>query len=193
MRYHGRIGPGRTTAALVELIDLVPTILELCGTSLPANLHGRSMIELLREKASTHRERVFAEYADNEEAMIRTERWKLIYGTSARRRQDGYADNRPSLGPCIQLYDLENDPDELINLAGRAEHAGQVEQLTHELADHLARTAREPHLIPKSEDVRSILAHCLAPRDVDGYRYLQNATRSSRASPPSDVDSFRSK
>jgi choline-sulfatase len=193
MRYHGRIGPGRTTAALVELIDLVPTILELCGTSLPANLHGRSMTKLLGDQANTHRKRVFAEYADNEEAMIRTKRWKLIYGTGARRRQDGYANARLGEGPFIQLYDLENDPDESVNLAGRAEHSGQVEQLTRELADHLARTAREPHLIPKSKDVRSILAHCLSPRDIDGYRYLQNATRSSRASPPSDVDFSRSK
>jgi arylsulfatase A-like enzyme len=84
MRFPCLIRPGRATAALVELIDLAPTILELCGVPVPANLHGRSLTSLLQDQTGTHREYVIAEYADNEEAMIRTERWKLIYSTGPR-------------------------------------------------------------------------------------------------------------
>jgi choline-sulfatase len=177
MRFPPLIRPGRATAALVEMIDLVPTILNLCGVPAPANLHGRSLTPLLREQTAAHRECVFAEYADNEEAMIRTERWKLIFSTGARQRRDGYALDLPAGEPLVQLYDLENDPEETMNLAGHAEHAARVEQLTNELAGHLVRTAREPRLIPKSEDVRLILAHCLAPRDMDLYAYVRNAVR----------------
>src|SRR5262249_20601314 len=155
------------TDALVELIDLVPTILELCKAGIPVNLHGRSLMSLLRKQSSTHRDHVVAEYADNEEAMIRTKRWKLIYSTGARRRRDGYALDSRARGPSIQLYDLDNDPEETVNLANHAEHAGQVERLTHVLADHLVRTAREPHLVPNSRDFQEILAYCLAPRDND--------------------------
>jgi len=166
LRLPGLIGPGRATKALVELIDLVPTILELCRAPAPANLHGRSLTSLLRDQTSVHREHVIAEYADNEEAMIRTERWKLIYSTGARRRRDGYALDRPAGETSVQLYDLDNDPDETTNLAGQAQHAAQVQDLTSVLADHLRRTAREPKLIPRSRDVRLILGHCLTPRDV---------------------------
>jgi choline-sulfatase len=182
MRLPGLIRPGRATPALVELIDLVPTILELCEVGAPANLQGRSLTSLLREQTSTHRERVVAEYADNEEAMIRTERWKLIYSTGARQRRDGYALDAPTPGPLIQLYDLDNDPEETVNLAGQAEHAGRVGQLTHALADHLVHTAREPRLLPRSRDIQEILAHCLAPRDEDIYTYLRNASRAGSES-----------
>jgi choline-sulfatase len=152
---------------MVELIELAPTVLELCGAPAPANPHGRSLASLLRGQTDAHRERVIAEYADNKQAMVRTGRWKLIYSTGARRRRDGYALGRPTGEPSVQLYDLDNDPEETVNLAGRAEHAGRVERLTGELADHLVRTARKPGLVPKTRYVRQVLAHCLTPRDVD--------------------------
>jgi choline-sulfatase len=180
MRFPGVIRTGWATEALVELIDLVPTILEFCGASVPANLQGRSLTSLLRDQTATHRERVIAEYADNEEAMIRTERWKLIYSTGARRRRDGYALNPSSSEPLVRLYDLANDPDEAINLAGHAEYAVRVEQLTNELVDHLVCTAREPRLIPKSQDTRSILAHCLSPKDIDVNACVRNAVEARR-------------
>ena len=168
MRYPGLISPGRTTEALVELIDLFPTILELCRVEIPANVHGRSLTALLGDQVGTHRDRIFVEYADNEEAAIRTERWKLIYSTGARRRRDGYALDRPGEGPYVELYDTQNDAGESVNLARSAEYAGPVEQLTRELADHLVRTAREP--VPESADVSATLAFCLPPRDV-GLRW----------------------
>jgi choline-sulfatase len=188
MRLPRLIRPGRATAALVELIDLAPTILELCGVPAPANLHGRSLTSLLRDQTGTHRERVFAEYADNEEAMIRTERWKLIYSTGARRRRDGYIVHPPAEGPLVQLYDLDNDPEEMVNLAGRAEYASQVEQLTHALTDHLVRTAREPHLLPNSQDSQVILEHCLAPRDTYIETYIRRANRAGSGTSRTDGD-----
>jgi choline-sulfatase len=173
MRFPGLIRPGRATSALVELIDLLPTLLELCGVPIPANVHGRSLTALLQEKTDVHREHVIAEYADNEEAMIRTQRWKLIYSTGARLRRDGYALGPPPSSPLVHLYDLDNDPDEIMNLAGHAGHADQVVQLTNLLVDHLVHTAREPRLIPKTPDTRVILAHCLKPRDVDLFTYAR--------------------
>jgi choline-sulfatase len=177
MRMPGLIRPGRTTAALVELIDLVPTILELCGVAPPANLHGRSLGALLRDQAGGHRTRVHVEYADNEEAMIRTERWKLIYTTGKRVRRDGYALDRAPRGPLEQLYDLVNDPEEQHDLAADAAHAGRVEELTGALADHLVRTAREPQLLANSKNVAWLLEQCLRPRDVDLMTYLQNTVK----------------
>jgi choline-sulfatase len=61
MRMPGVIAPGRATNALVELIDVVPTILELCRCSIPANIHGMSLVPLLRGDVDRHREYVVAE------------------------------------------------------------------------------------------------------------------------------------
>ena len=169
MRFPEMIPANQSTAACVSLIDLFPTILELCGIPLPTNLHGTSLTALLSNPKSAHRDCIFTEYADNEEAMIRTERWKLIYSTGARRRRDGYALDQPDDGPFVQLFDLANDAGECINLADRPECADLAEQLTRELADHLVRTAREPGLIPKTQDLRQTLSHCLKPRDAIYY------------------------
>lgn len=165
MRLPGTILPGVTTDALVPLIDLAPTILELCGAPVPTNLHGRSLVGLLGGQSNAHRDRVFVEYADNEEAMIRTDRWKLIYSTGARWRRDGYALETPEPAPLIQLYDLATDPDELRNLASAPAEAPRVDQLLGELVEHLVRTARRPELIPESGDVCETLRACLGPRD----------------------------
>jgi choline-sulfatase len=80
LRLPGLVRPGRTTGALVELIDLVPTILDLCGVPVPAGLHGRSLRPLLGDStpAHAHRDRIFVEYADNAEGAVRTDRYKLM-------------------------------------------------------------------------------------------------------------------
>jgi arylsulfatase A-like enzyme len=163
MRHPGTIASGRSSAALVELIDIFPTILDLCGVPAPVNVQGRSLLPLLRGEVDTHREHVIAEYADNEEAMIRTGRWKLIYSTGRRRRRDGYALGPIAPGQSIRLYDMETDPDEHVNLAAQRKYADQVNDLLASLADHLRRTARDPQPLPETSDVHAILAHGLAP------------------------------
>jgi choline-sulfatase len=165
VRWPGHVKPGRTTAALVEFIDIVPTLLEACGRPVPDAVQGKSLGGVLAGEKKEHREHVIAEYSENEEAMIRTGRWKLVYGTGKRQREDGYATGRPLPGRTVLLYDEENDPDEMTNLAKKPEHAKRVEELTARLAEHMRRTARQPELIPKG-DVHAVLEHCLQPRDV---------------------------
>jgi choline-sulfatase len=162
----GRIMPGQQSSALVELIDVVPTILELCGITPPATVQGRTLVPTLTGRVTTHRDAVFIEYSENEEAAVRTDRWKFIYGTGRRERKDGYTTGRPLPGRTIRLYDLAADPGELTNLAGRPEHARLVDAFTRQLADHLVRTARQRELVPKTDDVHELLEFCLQPRDV---------------------------
>ena len=173
VRFPGRVQPARTTAALVEFIDIVPTVLEFTGLPVPSAVQGRSLVPLLRGDTRPHRDQVFIEYSENEEAYVVTDRWKLIYGTGRRHREDGYAtarlsspkSGRPLPGRTVMLFDLENDPEELINLADRPEHRARVAELTANLAEHMKRTAREPELVPRTDDVHRVLAFCLQPRD----------------------------
>jgi choline-sulfatase len=156
---------GRDTPALVEFIDLVPTALDYCGVPIPATVQGLSLKPLLEGAAVNHRDEVFVEYSENEEAMVRTPRWHLIYGTGKRARQDGYATGRPLPGRTVLLYDVEKDPAQTTNLAQRPEYAEVVAELTRRLAEHMRRTARQPELVPQG-DVHAVLEFCLQPRDV---------------------------
>jgi arylsulfatase A-like enzyme len=166
MRWPQHVEGGRNTRALVEFIDIAPTVLDFCRVAIPASVQGKSLMTLLDCETRRHRDHVVVEYSENEEAMIRTERWKFIYGTGKRSRQDGYATGRPLPGRTIRLYDEENDPDEMTTLADKPEHARRVADFTAQLADHMKRTARQPELIPQDADVHRVLEFCLQPRDV---------------------------
>jgi choline-sulfatase len=166
MRYPEKIKPG-STDALVEFIDIVPTVLDYCGVAIPKTVQGRSLTRLLDGKTEEHRDHVIVEYAQNDEAMIRDGRWKLVFIRGKRRRTDGYDPGRPLPGNTLKLFDLKNDPGEFTNLAGRPEHRGKVEHYLALLVEHMKRTSRQPDLIPKTDDPMKVLDHCVQPRDVE--------------------------
>lgn len=167
IRARPRFRPGRQTDALVEFVDLVPTVLDYTGQPIPKAVQGKSLLGLLDGKTDKHKEAVFVEYSENEEATIVTPRWQLIYGTGKRARQDGYETGKPLPGRTVMLYDNLNDPGQFTNLAGKQEHAKLVAELTRQLAEHLRLTARQPELLPRTDDVHALLEHCLQPRDVE--------------------------
>src|SRR5690606_3674766 len=103
--------------------------------------------------------------SENEEAMIRTDRWKLIYQTGNRVREDGYATSIPP-ERRVRLYDMASDPAELKDLAST--QGEMAETLLKQLAEHMVETSRMPEAIPNIEDPFEILDHCLQPRDVTG-------------------------
>jgi choline-sulfatase len=165
MRYPGQIPAGLISDSLVELIDLVPTLLELCQLNIPDNIQGKSLVPLLQGDSPEHRPYVISTYSGNEEAMIRTPRWKLVYGTGNYRRKDGYEPVKPYQGRWLQLFDIIQDPAENHNLADHTEQATMVKELIGQLAEHMMQIARYPEQLPKSKDVRKILAHCLRAND----------------------------
>jgi hypothetical protein len=177
VRFPGRVQPKQATQALVEFVDIVPSVLEFCRVDIPKTVQGKSLVPLLTGKTKKHRDHVTVEYSENEEAMIRTARWKFIYSTGKRARKDGYATGRPLPGRTIQLFDVVKDPDEMRNLAKRPEHARLIADFTAQLAEHLKRTARQPELIPKKGGVHAVLEHCLQPHDVAPPKKQARAAR----------------
>ncbi|QEH35831.1 Arylsulfatase [Aquisphaera giovannonii] len=157
------IDPGRSTDALVELIDLVPTLLDFAGAGGPGDVQGRSLVPLLAGLADRHRDHVIAEYADNAEAMVRTDRWKLIYSAGNRVRRDGYALSSGWPGRSVRLFDLRNDPAELVDLSGRADHARILDDLLSRLVAHVQATSRESEAIEGPCDPHALLEHHLPP------------------------------
>ncbi len=166
IRFPGRIAAGRRTQALVELVDLAPTIYNLCGYTATAPLQGRSLMPLLKGQTTKHREFVVVEYAPNDEAMIRDEYWKLVYERGAQRRTDGYETAGPLAPHVLRLYDMFQDPRELDNVAAEPANAQTVKRLTDLLVEHLAKTARQSELLPQSSDPLLLLDYCVQSRDV---------------------------
>ncbi|SDU64258.1 sulfatase-like hydrolase/transferase [Jiangella alkaliphila] len=108
---------------LVSLIDLPPTLLDAAGLPAPDAMQG---VSLLRER---DRDAVFVQISESHVGRaIRTRRWK--YSVRAP-HADGRAD--PGAPEYVEdlLYDLDADPYELTNLAGRPSHT--------EVAAHLRR------------------------------------------------------
>ena len=123
VRWPKRIEPGRVDDAHMVLnIDVAPTLLDLAGVAPPDWMQGRSWKPLLEGKKADWRQDFLYEWYEypavhcaRKHRGVRTERWKLIHFWE---QPEEWA-----------LYDLEEDPDEMVNLAGRSEHARLVAEL----------------------------------------------------------------
>jgi choline-sulfatase len=127
----------RTTSAMVELVDLFPTLCELAGVRVPGGLHGRSLVPVLQGK-DEHRPWVFSTYTQNEEGMIRTPEWKLVTCTGRFKRDDGYETDNPTPGRYRRLYDLRKDPEEMRDVSSA--NPAVVSELQRLLHDRLRET-----------------------------------------------------
>ena len=109
---------GRRCPALVNAIDLVPLFYRACGIAPPDTLEGVDITPLFRDPTATVQDAVFSEISGR--AMVQTARHK-------------YAHYSDGVG---ELYDLQTDPDELTNLAGRPEYAAVERDLRGRLLQH---------------------------------------------------------
>ena len=151
--------------ALVEFIDIFPTVVESCGAELPENVEGRSLLPLLEGRTVDGREAVFSEYYDNEEAMVRTKRYKFIYSTGKRERQDGYKTGLSLSGRTRILYDLQTDPRETTNLATDQAYADTIAELETEMLRRFTETHPAAKEIPSGLTREDALEYFLTYRE----------------------------
>ncbi len=121
---------GRVVKEPVEMLDFVPTLMDLSGLKVPGSVHGQSLMPLIRGDVTQWREATFCEIDHSmsmydelrvnsgRRIMVRTKEWKL----------DWFMDERVA-DKDGALYNLKNDPDEKINLYGRREYADVTEYL----------------------------------------------------------------
>lgn len=112
---------------ICNCLDIGPTILDILGIKADRDFHGRSFLSLLREEdipnwrtgiVSTFNGQQFGLYTTR---MIRDNKWKYIWNTT----------------DVDELYDLENDPDELVNLIYEPSYAGLVAEYRKKLYNEL--------------------------------------------------------
>lgn len=160
-RMPGRTGKGVVTD-FTESVDVASTVLDLLGAG---GLPGTSLRPYLEGKrASRPRSSIFSEYLENEEAYLRTDRWKLIHGSGKRERTDGYKTAQPTPGRTVLLFDLKKDPGEFENVAGK--HGEVVAKLSAEMLDRIRQTHPEARMEPEGLKADDALEWYLRPRDV---------------------------
>ena len=130
----GRFEPRRVTS-LCQQMDIGPAILELAGVEVPTELEAESLLPAIEGRDSAGREHVFAEQAKDGiftgsefMTMVRSERWKLVH----------FLDE-----PWGQLFDLESDPRELVNLWDDPRASAQKNELLAVLREWRIRSQYE--------------------------------------------------
>lgn len=130
LRWPAGLPAGRRPTELVQNLDIAPTLLELAGVPVPADVQGTSLLGPAAGPSDGWRESIYYEYFELGEHNVpphhgvRTDRHKLIHW--------------PTLGEW-ELLDLETDPDELHSVWGDPEYA----QVQRALEAELVRLRRE--------------------------------------------------
>lgn len=145
----GKIPEGEVDESMVNLIDIVPTLLQLQGMDVPRSMHGEGLPMVTDAEP---RDAAFSEYgtggpsftqsdleqlekpwgrktliqslhareAEGRRKMVRTRSWKYVHD---------------SMGDKDELYDLVNDPWELYNVVDNSDHRDVLADLRLKLAD----------------------------------------------------------
>jgi len=130
LSYPAGLPQGKEISEPVEMMDFMPTLLDLSGLEVPGNVRGRSLLPLINGEVSVWRPACFSEidhsqsmydelrHGTGRRVMVRTREWKLIAFMDARvEEKDG------------ALYHLQTDPGETKNLFGDPKYAGVVARL----------------------------------------------------------------
>jgi arylsulfatase A-like enzyme len=129
LRVPGRKEKGIKTKAMVEFVDIYPTLCDACGVPKPKELEGLSMMPLVANPRQSWKKAAFHLFPKSVSGQggerngmgraVRTERYRLVEWTVEGK------DFRE-----IELYDFQNDPEETANVAGKPENAAVVKELT---------------------------------------------------------------
>ncbi|MGQ9729852.1 MAG: sulfatase family protein [Candidatus Zipacnadales bacterium] len=162
VRWPNRAQAGLRSQALISAVDILPTVCEAAGIDHPQDLAGQSLVPLLTGEEKGWRCMLATEYNSHSEGgffprrTIRDDRYKLIlnllpdrpnpilgvngclaWAASRDTRYDGTkireVFDRHAHPPAVELYDIQEDPNEFHNLAGEAATAEIEQRLLSEL------------------------------------------------------------
>jgi arylsulfatase A-like enzyme len=144
---------GGDRGELVSLIDLPTTLLDAAGIEVPAEMQGRSLFPRLRAQgkpASGWTDEIFIQISEDQTARaLRTRQWK--YCVSVQGPEAKEACHAPGWSTYHEesLFDLENDPHELVNLVGLAAYETIAADLRERLLKRIAAAGESvPTIVP---------------------------------------------
>ena len=201
IRWPGKIKPDSKTDAMVSWVDLMPTLLDIAGADVPADIDGRSFKNVLLGETGKHRDLIFTTHSGDgimnvyPIRSVRTPRFKYIRNL----RPDSYHSNHSDIlrkdgagaywdswdaaeksdpaaakiiaryyqRPKDELYDLEKDPNEQVNLAANPEYQQQLKKMSQSL-DEWMKLQNDQETIFKEPYPTS------GPRPVDAVKANHN-------------------
>ncbi len=162
VRYPGKVKAGAKSDEMVLNLDMAPTLLDIAGMQIPAEMQGKSIMPLAEGKTNVEWRKEwlyeYYEYPGFENVRpcrgVRTNRYKLIHF---------FIDPQE-----FELYDLHDDPDEMNNLYGKTGYS----ELTVHLKERLTALRTEtndtfeykPTGIPPHLDLGSLSESSLTPK-----------------------------
>lgn len=160
---------GAKSDAMVEFLDIFPTIAELTGTPHPQQLDGTSLVPVLKNPKAKVKDYAMsqysrtttedytistdtdlegkAEYLENDIMgyAIRDKRYRLVQWTKGFKTYDKFD---PARVIAVELFDYEKDPLETRNVAADPAYAKVVKRLEKELLKYYDRSYRSPMSAP---------------------------------------------
>lgn len=125
-------GNGKTSQSLAELVDVYPTLADLCGLNAPEYLDGKSLKPVLADPAARVKDAAFTQVnrkgqktGSGSGLSVRTERWRYTTWDEGKEGE--------------QLYDMQNDPGETTNLASQNASATVLEDLRGKAREYLQK------------------------------------------------------
>jgi len=143
MRYPAAVTAGQKLDEMVLNLDFAPTLLDFAGAEIPAEMQGQSFKALsLGEQSNDWRKSIYYHYYEYPHGWhdvkrhygVRTDRYKLIHF---------YNDI-----DAWELYDLQEDPDEVNNLYDQEGYEDLIAELKTELA-----SLRTQYKVPEDHDL----------------------------------------
>lgn len=119
------LSSGKRSDALCYLYDLYPTLCDLMGLDVPVSVTGKSLKPVMEGKQEQIREQVFLAYSNQQRAVVSGDYKYIIYNVEGKITE--------------QLFNLQKDPGELVNLAD------ELTEKKNELHDLLMNQMVENH------------------------------------------------
>ena len=175
---------------MVSAVDILPTLLTAVGAPVPSGIQGRSFLPLLRGEAQANRDWVIKEYNENASGQrrpmraVQDSRFLYIFNpwsdgsramasatlaTSTYKRMEELAKNDEKLAARLallkhrvveELYDIENDPDCLVNLISDPIYQKEIQKLRSVLKEWMRET-HDPalHAFTNRTDQKALMAY----------------------------------
>jgi arylsulfatase A-like enzyme len=132
LRYPAKVKPGRISDTLLTHVDIAPTLLALCGLPVPNDMQGADLSGVLLGRTDRGPDSAFFQIFVPFAGDGTPDPWRGV-------RNDRFKYARTEAGPWV-LYDLQQDPYELKNLAHDPAQAAVRDVLQAKLAAWMRRT-----------------------------------------------------
>jgi len=135
IRYSARFAPQQSSAMVDVGVDMMPTLLDLCGATAPAEMHGESYLPVLDGKTDKARDAIMyqvftqtggnpGEFAPFAQRGIRTKDWLYVRHKDTR----------------VTLYNERDDYDEQHNLVDDPQYASLMDEFDIRITEHMKAT-----------------------------------------------------